>query len=114
MAQTITGILGAGASLASGVLTIDFTNGAYSSFGVNTPSSITPAQAVNVLLRRLATLTAANDDATAAIAAGTFESTAQYVASRGATATTQMMKSYEIRSYFAASDTTSDPDNLVN
>lgn len=114
MGQTITGILGAGASLTGGTLTLNFTNSAYSSFGVNTPASITPAQAVDVILRQLSTLTAANDDPTAAIAAGTFASTPQYVSSRGTTATTQMRKSYEIYSFYQASDTTNDPDNLVN
>lgn len=114
MPQSTADLFGPGATLINGVLTIDFKDAGRAAFDqVNTPSTITATRAADVIVKRLAALTTANDDATAAIAGATTNTTPQYIATRGGTAVTQIRASRTIYSYYAATDTTGDPDNLV-
>ena len=114
MSQTVAELFGAGATLSNGVLTIDFKEASRASFDlVNTPSNITAEQAADVIIRRFATLTAANDVSTSAIAAATTPTTDQFIATRGGTSVSQMRAGRTIYSYYAATNPTGDPDNLV-
>lgn len=113
MAQTIDLLAGIGASLNAGILTIDFTAAGRDNGNLDDPATITPEQAVGLLIDRFGSLSAQNDIATAGIGASATVTAPSYITNRGGTAVTQMRKSTTIYQYYAATDSTTDPDNLI-
>lgn len=113
MTQTIITLAGIGAALNAGVLTIDFTAAGRDNGNLDDASNITPEQAMGLLADHLGSLSAQNDLATAAIGASPTAGSPTYVTTRGGTAVTQMRKSITVYQYYAATDSTTDPDNLI-